>query len=101
MQWDCKFCKENSLDIERNCEGKYEPIAYKLFDELLDKCPVSALQPSACETIGIIEACEGSGFGSSSMLPSVFLDETQYYHNVRRVVLQEKAKLEKTNKEGK
>lgn len=29
------------------------------------------------------------------MLPDAFLDQTQYYHNVRRIILGEKSKIEK------
>lgn len=98
-QWDCGFCKENKLDAARNCDGKGEPALIKVYDDVMDRCPVASLDRDACETLGVWEQCEG-GFGSG-YLPSVLLEETQYALNVRRIVSQEKYKIEqKKEKHG-
>lgn len=39
--------------------------------------------------------------GGSSMSPSAYLDETNYAHNVRKVVLYEKWKIEKKKDKSK
>lgn len=98
-QWSCKFCLENQIEAARNCCGKYEPIAIQVFDEVLTQCPVSLLDADACETIAVLEATEASGFGGGGMLPSDFLDQTNYAHNIRKIVGQEKARLEKKKKD--
>lgn len=94
-QWNCRVCKENQWDIARNCDGKHAPTAIKIIDDVFDRCPVSMLDAGACADVAIIEACEGGGLGGSSILPSQFLSETQYFHNVRQIVHHEKWKIEK------
>jgi len=69
--------------------------------DVFDRCPVSMLEMSACVDVSVVEACEGGGMGGSSMLPSQFLEETQYFHNVRQIVLNEKWKIEKKKDKGK
>lgn len=81
--------------MERNCEGKYQPTAIKVMDEIFDRCPISALDAKACEAVAIVEACEGGGFGGGMILPSMLLSESQFYHNVRQIVLHEKWRLSK------
>lgn len=81
--------------MDRNCEGKHKPIAIKVYNEVYDRCPVSLLDADACETVAIVDVWEGGGLGGSSMMPSAFLAESKYAHNVRQIVLHEKWKVEK------
>lgn len=81
--------------MERNCEGKHQPMLIKVFEDVYDRCPVSLLDAEACGDVAIVEAWEGGGLGGSSMMPSAFLEETKFAHNVRQIVLHEKWKIEK------
>lgn len=56
-------------------------------------CPKNYLDSDEAEVVGTVYLCEG-GFGGS-MLPSMLLEETAYYWNVRNTVLSERSRIEK------
>ena len=53
---------------------------------------------SACEILNLVESCEGGGLGGGGTLPSVFIEETQFTHNIMRIINNEKWKIDKMKK---
>lgn len=56
------------------------------------------LDHEAVELVVFIMNCEGGGFGSNRMLPSVLMKETAFYFNARTIVLSEQRKIERYRK---
>jgi hypothetical protein len=69
-----------------------------LFDKSFRQCPLSVLDADASEVLQMIQMSEGGGFGSSRVSPSQLLSETQYYWNVRVIVMEEQRRIEKIRK---
>jgi len=57
-------------------------------------CPLSEYDSGSQEIISIVEACEPFGTGGGRFSPNEYMSFTQFYCNVRSIVMNEKGKIE-------
>ena len=81
----------------RNCEdnpGTYS-MPIKVFDKVFSQCPLQYVDSDLIDVVQVVYTCEGGGLGGNRILPSVLLEETAYYFNVRNIVFSEQRRIEK------
>ena len=86
---------------KRNCGGKHKKTSIKVFDKVFDQCPLSDLNRDSIELYNIIMLSEGGGMGGSKVMPSVLMEETNFYFNARAVIFAEKNRIENYQKKKK
>lgn len=85
----------------RNCNRENNTPVAKVFDIVYTTCPIQDLNQEASEVISMVNLCEGGGMGGGRIVPSLLLDEPQFYWNVRLVVLGEMRRIEEFKREKK
>lgn len=89
------------MQVVRNCKGEhtgkgsYKPDDHELFGVIIEECPISAVDDEAVSVVNLINQCEGGGFGGGSMLPSILIQETNFYFTARQIINVEKSRIEK------
>lgn len=95
-RWTCDYCKSKKLEFARNCDGKGDSdFKIKLYYEIFNRCPLNIADDDAWEVVNIVLMAEGGGMGVSRIMPSQIMDETNFWWNVRSVIIGEQNKIEK------
>jgi hypothetical protein len=95
-EFDCRYCKENELDVARNCDGNTpQPVGIKVYGDVFYRCPSKLADEEWSRVVNIVSNCEGGGMAISRILPSQLFNETGFFINVRRIILAEQRRVEK------
>ncbi|MDP2815293.1 MAG: hypothetical protein Q8O19_01275 [Rectinemataceae bacterium] len=65
-------------------------------DRVFKECPISSFDPDAAELLSVVDSCEGGMGGRRS--PADVLSDTNYYYNVRTIVMSERGRIERWKK---
>lgn len=116
-QWDCDYCLEHKIEKKRNCDGTLPNVCSKCKEEtsadecdkcgietkpqfkfywsknkrdFITRCPLSLLTPRAIKLVNMINYID-----NSKSLPFLggALDQTNFFFNIRMVVLSEQNAL--------
>jgi len=99
-QWDCDTCEAK---VVRNCHGEYTGQGsylsddHELFETIVEQCPISAIDSEAVSVVNFLAFCEGGGgmSGTTGMPPSIALKQTNFFFNVRSIIMRERSRIEK------
>jgi len=124
-EWDCEICIENKKQGQRNCPhlgdkdfiqaiksnpmDKYgftpiqkrikkgrteERTILKIGKVDYTECKITSITPRLQDAISFVNWCEGQG---GARLPSELVNETQYYLNLRNIIMSEQSRVMKEN----